>query len=92
MNVEDKFVLMSAGGNKAKSLCHKGAVTCASFDMHTQTPITGGYVCMYVCMYVYGYVCHKGAVTCASFDMHTQTPITGGYVCMYVCIYVCMYG
>lgn len=43
LNVEEKLVLMSASGNKAKALCHSGAITCSSFDVETQTPITGSY-------------------------------------------------
>jgi len=43
LNVEDKLVLMNAGGNKAKALCHGGAITCSTYDSQTQTPITGSY-------------------------------------------------
>ena len=43
LNVEEKLVLMCAGGNKAKALCHGGAITCSTFDTETQTPITGSY-------------------------------------------------
>ncbi len=68
------------------NLCHKGAITCATFDLHSQTPITGGNVCM--CVYVYVHVC-----VCIYACMHSHTPISRGYacVCMYVCVYIYMH-
>ncbi|EKX44152.1 hypothetical protein GUITHDRAFT_109937 [Guillardia theta CCMP2712] len=43
LNVEDKLVVMTAGGNRAKSKCHKGAITCAAYYNEGNSLITGSY-------------------------------------------------
>jgi WD40 repeat protein len=46
-NVSEQIVVMSVGHDKnqvyAKAKCHKGAITCATFNTETGTLITGGY-------------------------------------------------
>eukprot|EP00960_Hanusia_phi_P048323 758877-Hanusia_phi.AAC.1 len=43
LNVEDKLVVMTAGGHRAKAKCHKGAITCAAYYNEGNSLITGSY-------------------------------------------------